>query len=250
MVKVDTVLALPADDGLLAEVLPPGVAGFAIRGEEGGGGSAGTADLMPGEERALGRVCAIRRWQFAAGRRCGRRALAALGRAPEAILAGPAGEPRWPVGVIGSITHCRGYAAAVATTTAVAAGVGLDVELHRPISPRVLGRVASPQERGWIAGAQGRGVHFDRLLFSVKESIYKAWFPLTCSRLGFADVAVSFQPAQRRWWARLRVPGPTGHGGTVVGFEGGYAVDDDFVLSFAQATTTGGRTQQGWIMSR
>jgi 4'-phosphopantetheinyl transferase EntD len=231
------VLAFHAGDRLLADVLPPGVAGFAIRGEEGDGGSGETTDLLPGEETALGQVCAIRRCQFAAGRRCGRRALAALDRAPEAILVGPGGEPRWPVGVIGSITHCCGYAAAIAMTAGVPAGIGIDVEPHQPISSRMLAHVASPSEHGWIAGAYDLGVHFDRLLFSVKESIYKAWFPLTSSRLRFADVRVTFQPADRCWRARLMVPGPTVHGEAILGFEGRYAVDDGFVLSFAASKT-------------
>ncbi len=240
--KVYTVVAFLVSDRLLADVLPPGVAGFAIRDEEGAGRFDGPADLAPGEEAVLGGACAMRRWQFAAGRRCGRRALAALGRPPEAILAGPGGEPRWPTGVIGSITHCRGYAAAIATAALGWPGVGLDAEPHQPLSSRVLTHVASPDERAWIAGARGLGVCFDRLLFSVKESVYKAWYPLTSRRLGFADVRVAFHPLDRRWWARLLVARRTVHGEVILGFAGRYAVDNGFVLSFAAAKTTCGRT--------
>lgn len=239
--KVDIVLAFPADDPLLAPVLPPEVAGFAVRGE-GECATRGMDALRPGERILLGRVCGIRRWQFTAGRHCGRRALVALGRAPGEILAGSHGEPRWPVGVRGSITHCRGYAAAIATTAL--GSVGIDVEPHRPISPRVLTRIASPDERHWITEARGLGVHFDRLLFSVKESIYKAWFPLTSRRLGFTHVRVNFQPADRRWRARLLVPGYTAQGEVILGFEGRYAVDDGFVLAFAAAKTTCGTTRE------
>jgi 4'-phosphopantetheinyl transferase EntD len=37
-------------------------------------------------------------------------------------------------------------------------------------------------------------VCWDRLLFSAKESVYKAWFPLTGRWLGFEDADVTITP--------------------------------------------------------
>jgi len=38
-------------------------------------------------------------------------------------------------------------------------------------------------------------VHWDRLLFSAKESVYKAWYPLTRRWLGFEDARLTVDPA-------------------------------------------------------
>ncbi|WP_423832395.1 hypothetical protein [Streptomyces manipurensis] len=71
---------------------------------------------------------ARRRAQFATARACARRALAGLGREPVALLPGPGGAPQWPSGVVGSITHCEGYRAAVAAPAGVVAALGIDAE--------------------------------------------------------------------------------------------------------------------------
>lgn len=56
----------------------------------------------------------------------------------------------------------------------------------------MLGLVASDGERAVVERlAAGRpGVPWDRLLFSAKEAVYKAWFPATGRWLGFADARV------------------------------------------------------------
>jgi 4'-phosphopantetheinyl transferase EntD len=71
----------------------------------------------------------------------------------------------------------------------------------------VLAAVATPAERAWLAErmAGTPEVCWDTLLFSAKESAYKAWFPLTGVVLGFADVAVS-EPAEGRFTVRLLTP--------------------------------------------
>src|SRR5262249_33599292 len=58
---------------------------------------------------------------------------------------------------------------------------------------------------------------WDRLLFSAKESVYKAWFPLARRWLGFEEADVTLDPAGR-FTARLLVPGP------VSGFTGRWTV--------------------------
>jgi 4'-phosphopantetheinyl transferase EntD len=58
------------------------------------------------EDALVVRACAKRREEFSAGRCAGRAALACLGVPPVAILQGRRGEPLWPSGFVGSITHC------------------------------------------------------------------------------------------------------------------------------------------------
>ena len=56
------------------------------------------------------------------------------------------------------------------------------------------------------------GVSWDRLLFSAKESVYKAWFPLARRWLGFADADVTIDPADGTFEVRLLVPPPESAG--------------------------------------
>lgn len=151
--------------------------------------------LFPEEEAQIGRAVEKRRREFATARYCARQAMAKLGVAPAPVLSGPRGEPRWPQGVAGSITHCAGYRAA-ALTTAPATLVGIDAEPDEPLPPDVLPVVSLPREREMLrrlAGDHPR-ICWDRLLFSAKESVYKAWFPLMGRWLGFHEAAITVDP--------------------------------------------------------
>jgi 4'-phosphopantetheinyl transferase EntD len=48
----------------------------------------------------------------------------------------------------------------------------------------------------------------ERLLFSAKESVYKAWFPLTRRWLDFTETEVTFDRIGRACTAKLLVPAP------------------------------------------
>src|SRR4051794_18225806 len=90
--------------------------------------------------------------------------------------------PLWPEGGVGSITHCAGYHAAGAASTGRFRSPGVDCELDEPLPDGVLDEVSLPAERAEL----GRGglPHLDRLLFSAKECVYKAWFPVARRWLG------------------------------------------------------------------
>jgi 4'-phosphopantetheinyl transferase EntD len=182
---------------MIAELLPDSVASATLSGDEPG------SDLFPEEMARIARAVTSRRQEFATARLCARRALALLGVPPCAIPSGQHREPLWPPGLVGSITHCTGYrAAAVARATDIQA-IGIDAELHEALPAGVLARVSVPEERSALPSAPN-GVHWDRLLFSAKESIYKSWFPLARRPLAFADATVIFEPETGRFRARLR----------------------------------------------
>ncbi|WP_217211463.1 4'-phosphopantetheinyl transferase [Streptomyces sp. AC550_RSS872] len=153
------------------------------------------APLLDGESEIVSRAVEERRREFAAVRWCARRALADLGVGPVPILPGERGAPVWPEGLVGSMTHCDGYrGAAVARVSDGVLAVAVDAEPHLPLPDGVLGVMALPAERLRIAdmGRFDPEVHWDRLLFSMKECVYKAWFPLTRTWLGFeqADITI------------------------------------------------------------
>jgi 4'-phosphopantetheinyl transferase EntD len=185
--------------------------------------------LFPEEEAMVARAVEKRRREFATGRDCARRALERLGVPAGPIPAGARGEPVWPAGVVGSITHCRGYRGCALARTADLATIGIDAEPHEPLPEGLVERIAGAEERSAIAALTraDSAIAWDRLLFSAKEALYKAWYPLAERWLGFEDAVLTIDPVERTFAARLLVPGP------VDAFEGRWLVADGLILAAA-----------------
>jgi 4'-phosphopantetheinyl transferase EntD len=189
--------------------------------------------LFPEEEAVIAPAVDKRRREFATARGCARAALARLGLPPVPIVPGLRGAPQWPPSVVGSITHCAGYRACAVARDGDIVTIGLDAEPHDALPPGVLGAVASAQEQARLAAlaAAWPGVCWDRMLFCVKESVYKAWFPLTRRWLNFEDAFVDIDPAGQRFTARLLVEGPVVNGAVLTGFEGRWLVRDGLMAT-------------------
>ena len=164
--------------------------------------------LWPEERDAVGEVVPGRWWDWVTGRRCARLALTDLGVDPAPVLRGPKREPQWQPEVVGAITHTAGYAAAAVAKVGDLQSLGLDAEPDQPLPDGVLRRIAREDELGWVAGSVAGVDNADRLLFSAKESIYKAWFPLAQRWLGFDDARVEVDPEARLFRAEILVDGP------------------------------------------
>jgi 4'-phosphopantetheinyl transferase EntD len=163
------------------------------------------AELLPEERAALGAVGRARQEEFTSVRHAARRALSALGLPPAPLVPGLRGAPSWPEAVVGSMTHCVGYRAAAVGLSSRVRTVGIDAEPHVALPFGVLDRIALPEERGQVAELAHLvpGVSWDRLLFSAKETVYKAWFPLTRTWLGFHDASITFDAAGGGFHARV-----------------------------------------------
>lgn len=211
---------------MIEKILPPEVAAAETCDDP------ADAVLFPEEEAVVARAVGKRRREFTTARWCARRALAELGLPPVPIIPGERGEPGWPEGVVGSITHCDGYRAAAVAMTPDVLTVGIDAEPHHPLPDGVLNAVAREEELALLGklGSTEPGVCWDRLLFSVKESVYKAWFPMTGEWLGFQDASLIFDPAGT-FNARLLVPGPVVGGRRLAGFTGRWLVADGLVTT-------------------
>jgi 4'-phosphopantetheinyl transferase EntD len=206
---------------MIERLLPATVSTAAARGDD------PHASLLPEEESLLGGAVEQRRAEFATARCCAREALRRLG-APEApILRGPKREPLWPVGFVGSITHCTGYRAAAVAKAAEMLTIGIDAEPHDAIPAEIARRVLCDEERAWIDQAPS-GIHWGRVIFSAKESVYKAWFPLAQCWLGLDEAIVAIDPEAGTFRARLLVEPPTG---TPAAFDGRYLIEDGLVLT-------------------
>lgn len=196
--------------------------------------------LFPEEEALLTRAVDKRRREFTTARVCARRAFSRLGCHPAPILPGPRGAPRWPSGLVGSMTHCAGYRAAALAPASELLSVGIDGEPNEPVPDRVFDMISLPDERDHLARLEGAaadgwsGVAVDRLLFSAKESVFKAWYPLTERELGFAEASLRFDPADRTFHARLLTApgtGPSLGSGQLTGFSGRWIARNGLIVT-------------------
>ncbi|HTM85840.1 MAG TPA: 4'-phosphopantetheinyl transferase [Mycobacterium sp.] len=179
---------------LLSTVLPPEVAADGLAAAERYDDPPELRPL-PEEEPLIARSVAKRRSEFITVRSCARAALGQLGVPPVPILKGEKGQPCWPDGVVGSLTHTAGFRGAVVGRSSVVRSVGIDAEPHDVLPGGVLEAVSLPDERRELAELP-TGVHWDRVLFSAKEATYKVWFPLTERWLGFEDAHITFDVDQ------------------------------------------------------
>jgi enterobactin synthetase component D / holo-[acyl-carrier protein] synthase len=212
---------------MIEQILPPEVASSEAFDDAEG------ATLFPEEEAVIARAVAKRRSEFATGRACARAALAKLGLPPAPILPGERRAPQWPAGVAGSITHCAGYRAAAVARVRDVVSLGLDAEPNEKLPDGVLDHVSLAPERARLPGlaASVPGVSWDRLLFCAKESVYKAWYPLTGRWLGFEQAEITVEPEAGTFCAELLEPGPVLGGRPLAGFTGRWLARDGLLLT-------------------
>jgi 4'-phosphopantetheinyl transferase EntD len=204
---------------MLQVILPAGVESQECFGDLPG------AVLFTEEAKIIAHAAAARRRQYAAVRSCARACLQRLGYPPVPILPGVGGAPTWPAGVQGSMTHCPGYAAAAVGPVAQISAIGIDAEPDAPLPDGVLDVVASPAEQDRLATIQREAdsPHWDRLLFSAKEAVYKAWFPLVGEWLDHQDAEIVFHPEHQTFTAFLSRDGLTVDGRHVYRLHGRWA---------------------------
>lgn len=190
------------------------------------------AAMLPAEAAVVANAVAERKREFGTVRYCARQALRQLGVPPVPVLPDLDGAPQWPVGVVGSMTHCARYRAAVVARARELCGVGIDAEAHAALPSEVLDLVLRDEERArLLALSDARpDLHWDRILFCAKEAVYKAWFPLTRRWLDFADVSITAR-LDGTFRARVRVPPPHAAFVELQGLSGRWRVGRSLVLA-------------------
>jgi 4'-phosphopantetheinyl transferase EntD len=212
---------------VIGQVLPAGVAAAEAWGDPPGGW------LFPAEEATLTHAADKRRREFTTARQCARAALRRLGIQPAPILPGERGAPRWPAGVVGSMTHCGGYRAAAVARAREMLTVGIDAEPNEPLRAGVAAAITVAGEPAALARLRAwqPAVSWDRLLFSAKESVYKAWFPLTGRWLDFDQAEIALDARTGTFAAQLLVAPPTVVGHRLTGFVGRWLVRNGLLLT-------------------
>lgn len=212
---------------MIEAILPSGVVVVEARDDE------MAAKLFPEEELAVATAVEKRRREFTTARMCARAALERLGFPAVPIPTGTRGEPVWPVGVVGSITHCDRYRACAVARAEEVVSLGIDAEPNAPLPEGLLADIARPEELPLLSQLERElpDVHWDRLLFSAKESIYKTWFPLARRWLGFEDAVVEIEPEAGVFTAQLLVCGPPLADGPLWALSGKWTVCEGTILT-------------------
>lgn len=155
--------------------------------------------LYPSEQAWITGACDERRREFVAVRACARSALFCLGVPRPALIARDSSGPVWPEGVAGSLTHTGSYRAAVCAHATQCASLGIDAEGLRPLPEGVSELVLSAGERrqASLLACAHASIPWDTVMFSAKESILKAWAPLSGRFAGFAGVRLAINPIER-----------------------------------------------------
>lgn len=133
------------------------------------------------------RGVAKRQAEYLAGRLCARQALLRLTGLPGVPAVGEDRAPQWPAGVVGSITHGDGWAAALVGQADTWRGLGLDTELLIPAerAGRLAEQILTPAELRRLPGTPEEQAWLTSLTFSFKESLFKALYPLVRQRFYF-----------------------------------------------------------------
>ncbi len=146
-----------------------------------------------------------RKSEYLAGRALVAGGFTRLNIPPQTVLSGEKRNPIWPAGVQGSITHSREYCACI-LTTAPNRYVGIDVEwLLGDNALRSVRHVAMSEHDIAVFTSQSALTeqYFATLLFSAKETLYKALFPIVKSFFGFDAATIHAHPTEDQVQLRL-----------------------------------------------
>lgn len=133
-----------------------------------------------------------RKAEFLAGRYCALRALELSGLPSTHIGIGSQRQPIWPEGVCGAISHTRQLAVAAVAYGTDVYGVGVDVEeeLTADAMGQVQSFVLNADEHSLLSSVSLRHEQLIALIYSVKESFFKAAFPLVRHYFDFDAISL------------------------------------------------------------
>lgn len=131
-----------------------------------------------------------RKREFATGRHLARQALAHFGVHDAELMNHTDRAPIWPEPVHGSISHCD-TRAVVAVMPKHAGTVGIDIEHRQELKRDLWKSVFLEREVASLDAMESsiRG-RMALVLFSAKEALYKAQYPLTQTYMGFHELEV------------------------------------------------------------
>lgn len=183
----------------------------------------------------LGGASVRRQAEFLAGRNMARQALRELQVTDTTVSIGENRMPVWPVGIVGSLTHCDSRVACLATRCQNwLAGVDLEKKLEKDRASLIESSVINADERDILRQSIKENALGTTLLFSAKESLFKALYPHVRAYFGFDAASLVEVQFGRAFVLRL-------NRSLAPGFEQGrclpvnYRMDSDHVMTWLLA---------------
>ncbi|MFT4929647.1 MAG: enterobactin synthetase component D [Phenylobacterium sp.] len=141
----------------------------------------------------LNRAVPKRKAEFLAGRHCAKTLLAELGIHDFTIVPDKNRCPLWPPGIKGSISHSNTNALVMLTTRTDVLGVGIDIEsvIKTKTMNDVKKSIIFDHEYDLLEQGDVSAETIFSLLFSIKESFFKAGYPSTGRYFDFDAVRIT-----------------------------------------------------------
>jgi 4'-phosphopantetheinyl transferase EntD len=148
--------------------------------------------LLPSETLTL-RTSALKvRRQSGAVRIVARQLLSTFGVHDVALPRTESGAPLWPPGFVGSLAHDASVAVAAAASAEHYIALGIDIEPNEELPPELVNVVTTLAEHEQYSA----DILQSRLLFAIKEAVFKATNPLDGVFLEFQDITVDLNAKQ------------------------------------------------------
>lgn len=187
-------------------------------------------DLLAPEAESLGpRAGERRRRDYAAGRGLARRLLEASGYGGHALVQTADGAPRWPDGVIGSISHCRDLAFVAMAAIGELDAVGIDIETLARFHDGLADHILTDAERARLPKDNSARRRRMAISFSAKEAFYKQQFALFGENLSFQDAELHVSDEGQT--LSIGMTDRQKHGHLAADVSGCYALDDTHVAT-------------------
>jgi 4'-phosphopantetheinyl transferase EntD len=166
-------------------------------------------ELWPQEQAEVASAVPARQAAYAAGRIAAGQLLRELGFADRPLCADVQRVPCWPSGAVGAITHSSMLCVVVAALSDHVLALGVDTEPAVPLERNLWDIVCRAQEVDWLhtLPAERQG-HLAKLLFCVKESVFKAWYPRSRQLIDFQQVEVQLDCTSATYRARIFADSP------------------------------------------
>ena len=148
-----------------------------------------THKLIGSEVIKVERMKSSRKNAFSSGRYAAHLAQNDLGLKPSEIRASGR-KPLWPAGQVGAITHSTKYAAAIVSYDLFS--VGIDIERLGRIKEKLYKKFFTSAELTSIS--RMNSLEAESIIFSAKESIYKAIYHIVQRYVSFTEVELILKP--------------------------------------------------------
>ncbi len=158
--------------------------------------------LEPSELELTTRMSAKRLNDFKASRYCAKNALKQTGITNFPLLINQHRAPIWPRGIVGSLSHCENLCIAVIASQKEITGFGIDIESLAPLKSELLPLICSSKEIDLLNNTNNSLINA-KILFSIKESIFKCLHPSVEVWIDFKDVELELNGESLQYTAKL-----------------------------------------------